>query len=130
MMSLFENLQKYNESNSYDEFYKLEDILSSTAEKCGGDFDNCRGDIGDKDFKLVFTSMVDKVNAKRFEKEFPTAIESALQNTRFNSYIKTEIYKLTGNYLANVIPKELIKELSDKTIVYEVEVKGEIDDII
>lgn len=127
-MNLFENLQVYNESISDEEFYRLEDILSQVVISCGGDFDDCKGNVGNTSFKLVFISMVDKSNAKQYEKELPKAIKSALQNTRFNSYIETEMYELTGNYLANVIPKELIKELSDKTSVYEVEVKAETDD--
>lgn len=129
-MNLFENLQLMKESDSNNEFYKLEDILSQAAISCGGDFDDCKGNVGNTSFKLVFISMVDKSNAEQYEKELPEAIKSALQNTRFNNYIETELYELTGNYLANVIPKELIKELSDKTTVYEVEVKAETNDAV
>ena len=116
---------KESTNHDYDkEFYSLVDKLGSSANECGADADDFKGNVTKNGFSIVFNSFVDKKDAKSFPKNIEKSIEKSLSETRFSEWVDTRIYRLTDKQVKQTVPQELADKILSTVVVYEIQVDG------
>lgn len=121
-------VNRLNESLTDDEFFEIQDIIGTALNSIGGDMDDITGGITssyDEDRLLLsLYSTVDRKDARKFKKNFFSAIENALSQTRFSEVSQDEnhtfAYQMSRNDIFNMLGSDRAEEFVSKFAMFEV----------